>query len=184
MPRLPYKTDEEAGPADLVAAIRQRRGGRLANLDRVLLHSPAFARGWGEMMPRVRNELALPPLLKELAMCAVAALNDAEYEFHHHGPLYLQAGGTQAQLDALRAIGADTAAAADGDLAERFDPLQRAALQLSIEMTRDVKVSDATFAAAREALGDDQHVFELVGVIAAYNMVSRILVALEVQVET
>ena len=47
MPRLPYKTDEEAGPADLVAAIRQRRGGRLANLDRVLLHSPAFARGWG-----------------------------------------------------------------------------------------------------------------------------------------
>ena len=64
MPRLPYKTDEEAGPADLVAAIRQRRGGRLANLDRVLLHSPAFARGWGEMMPRVRNELALPPLLK------------------------------------------------------------------------------------------------------------------------
>ena len=117
-------------------------------------------------------------------MCAVAALNDAEYEFHHHGPLYLQAGGTQAQLDALRAIGADTAVAADGDLAERFDPLQRAALQLSIEMTRDVKVSDATFAAARAALGDDQHVFELVGVIAAYNMVSRILVALDVQVET
>ena len=45
-------------------------------------------------------------------------------------------------------------------------------------------MSDATFAAAREALGDDQHVFELVGVIAAYNMVSRILVALDVQVET
>ncbi len=181
MPRLPYKTDEEAGPADLVASIRQRRGGRLANLDRVLLHSPAFARGWGEMMPRVRNELALAPLLKELAMCAVAALNDAEYEFHHHGPLYLQAGGTQAQLDALRAIGRDPAA---GDLAGRFDPLQRAALQLSIEMTRDVKVSDATFAATREALGDDGHLFELVGVIAAYNMVSRILVALEVGVET
>jgi alkylhydroperoxidase family enzyme len=183
MPRLPYKTDDEAGPADLVAAIRQRRGGHLANLDRVLLYSPAFARGWGEMMPRVRNELALPPLLKELAMCTVAALNDAAYEFHHHGPLYLQAGGTQAQLDALRAIGADTAAAADGDLAERFDPLQRAALQLSLEMTRDVQVTDATFAAARQALGDDQHLFELIGVIAAYNMVSRILVALDVQVE-
>ena len=78
MPRIPYLTDEQAGPPDLVAAIRQRRGGRLGNLDRILLHSEPVATGWGDMMPRIRRDLALSPLLKELAMCAVAVLNEAE----------------------------------------------------------------------------------------------------------
>ena len=34
MPRIPYLTDEQAGPPELVAAIRKRRGGRLAELAR------------------------------------------------------------------------------------------------------------------------------------------------------
>ena len=49
-------------------------------------------------------------------------------------------------------------------------------------MTRKVRVDDATFAAVRESLGEQQTV-ELVGVIAAYNMVSRFLVALGVDPE-
>ena len=62
-----------------------------------------------------------------------------------------------------------------------FDPTQRAVLRLALEMTRDVEVADATFSAAQRALGDDRHLFELIGVIAAYNMVSRILVAVGVR---
>ena len=48
-------------------------------------------------------------------------------------------------------------------------------------MTRQVKVSDATFARARAVLGSDQKMFELVGVIAAYNMVARILVTMQLE---
>ena len=173
MPRIPYKTDAEAGPPDLVAAIRKRRGGRLGALDRLLLYSPPFATGWNEMMGRVRNELDVPMPLRELAMCAVAVLNRAEYELHHHGPIFLAQGGTQAQLDALRKLPAIDEAP--------FDPTQRAVLHLALEMTRDVEVADATFSAAQRALGDDRHLFELIGVIAAYNMVSRILVAVGVR---
>jgi len=173
MPRIPYKTDAEAGPPDLVAAIRKRRGGRLGALDRLLLYSPPFATGWNEMMGRVRNELEVPMPLRELAMCAVAVLNRAEYELHHHGPIFLAQGGTQAQLDALRRLPAVDEAP--------FDPTQRAVLRLALEMTRDVEVADATFSAAQRALGDDRHLFELIGVIAAYNMVSRILVAVGVR---
>jgi alkylhydroperoxidase family enzyme len=173
MPRIPYLTDEQAGPPELVAAIRKRRGGRLGALDRILLYSPPFAAGWNEMMGRVRNELAVPLPLRELAMCAVAVLNSAEYEMHHHGPIFLANGGSQVQLDALRKLPAIDAAL--------FDATQRAALQLALEMTRPVKVSDATFAAARRALGSDAHLFELIGVIAAYNMVSRVLVATGVE---
>ena len=172
--RLPLLTDAQVGPPDLVAAIRQRRGGDLIDLDRLLLHSPAFAQGWNEFMGRVRTALGVPPLLKELAMCGVAALNGADFEMHHHAPLYLAAGATDAQLAALRRLGTEPGLAAD----PVFDLTQQAVLALVVEMTRNVQVGDTTFARARTALGGDQAMFELVGVIAAYNMVSRILLAM------
>lgn len=175
MPRIPYISDDEAGPPELVASIRARRGGRLAELDRLLLYSAPFATGWGLMMGRVRTELALSARLRELAMLGVAVINTAEYEFHHHSAPFLAAGGSQAQLDALRHLPAIDA--------ELFNATERAALQLTVEMTRDVKVSDLTFAVARRALGNDQHLVELIGVIASYNMVSRFLVAVEITPE-
>ena len=177
MTRLPLLTDDQVGPPDLVAAIRQRRGGKLLDLDRLLLHSPVFATGWGEFMGRVRTGLALPPLLLELAMCGVAALNRADFEMFHHAPLYRAAGATEAQVAALHRLGDEPALAED----PAFDTIQQAVLALVVEMTRDVKVQDTTFARARDALGSDRLVFELIGVIAAYNMVSRILVALELK---
>jgi len=175
MTRLPLLTDAQVGPPDLVASIRARRGGGLLDLDRLLLHSPAFATGWGELMGRVRGALALSPLYRELAMCGVAALTGAAFEMHHHAPLYLAAGGSEAQLAALRRLPEGTAAD------PVFDAGQQAVLALVVAMTRDVQVGDATFARARAAAGDDQRLFELVGVIAAYNMVARILVAMQLE---
>ena len=183
VPRIPYITDAQAQAStspDVIAAIKQRRGGRLANLDRVLLHSPPVAEGWGPLLGRIRANLELPPLLKELAMCAMAMLNGAEYEFHHHGPLYLQAGATQAQLQALRQLRDAPHALDDSPL---FDELQRKALKLVVQSTKQVHVDADVFEAARAALGSDRLVFELVTVTAAYNMVSRILVACDVQPE-
>lgn len=177
MTRLPLLTNEQVGSTELVASIRKRRGGELTGLDRLLLHSPAFATGWGELMGRVRGALDLSPLLRELAMCGVAALTGAEFEFYHHAPIYLEAGGSPEQLAALRRLGEDNAVAAD----PLFGPDQQATLALVVEMTRQVKVSDATFARARAVLGSDQKMFELVGVIAAYNMVARILVAMQLE---
>jgi alkylhydroperoxidase family enzyme len=180
MARLPYVDDEHAGPPELVAAIRQRRGGRLALLDRMLLHSTPIAEGWGPLMGRVRNDLALPARLRELAMCAVAAVNAAEYEWFHHAPLFLAAGGTDAQLAAMRRLPDQTESA----LAETvFDATDRALLRLAFESTRHVAVQASTLAAARAVLPDDTQLFEFVFVVAAYNMVSRVLVALDVRPE-
>lgn len=176
MPRVPYVPADLTQPADLVTAIRARRGGSLLHLDRMLLHSPPFAAGWNGFLRAVRGELALDAKLKELAMCVVAVINGAEYEFVHHAPEFIKAGGTQAQVEAMRD---PERALADTD---RFDPLERAALALTIEMTRRVKVEDATFEAVRTRLGERETV-ELVGVVAAYNMVSRFLVALGVEPE-
>src|SRR5690606_10982293 len=109
--------------------------------------------------------------LRELAMCTVAVINGADYEFAAHAPIYLAEGGTQAQLDAISAD-PDAAASATG----LFDPLDAATLGLTVEMTRNVQVDDATFARIEALLGRRELV-ELIATIAAYNMVSRFLVA-------
>ena len=173
-PRIPYRPADIAEPADLVAAIRARRGGTLLHLDRMLLHSAALARAWNAFLGAIRGDLGVPARLRELVICAVAAANGAEYELHHHAPLFLRAGGTEAQLAALRR-GID---AGGGP----FDETERAVLRLTLEMTQEVSVRDATFAAVRDLLGE-QVTVELVGVVAAYNMVSRFLVALEIAPE-
>lgn len=176
MPRIPYVPEDIQEPADVVSAVRARRGGTLISLDRMLLHSPPLAAGWNTFLGAVRTGLLVDPKLRELAMCVVAVLNGAEYEFTQHAPLYLKAGGSEAQKQALRD---PLAACANAML---FDPLQRAAMSLTIEMTRSVQVSDATFASVRAHLSERETV-ELVGVIAAYNMVSRFLVATGVEPE-
>ncbi len=175
-PRIAYLPPDLAEPAALVSAIRARRGGTLLHLDRMLLHSPPLAAGWNAHLRAVRTELQLDARVRELAICAVAMLNGAEYEFHHHAPEFEKAGGTPAQVAALR----DPQAAA-GDAA-RFEATDLAVLRLTIEITRSVTVADATFEAVRSRLGDRQTV-ELVGTIATYNMVSRFLVALRITAE-
>ncbi len=178
MARIPYITDAQAGESDLVAAIKARRGGQLGALDRLLLHSLPVATGWAPLMGRVRSELALPARWSELAMCAVAVLNGAEYEWVHHAPLYEQAGGRVDQLQALRKLSPEPTDALN-DAA--FDAEERALLRLVVESTLSVSVSDATFDAARAVLADDRQIFEFLVVIASYNMVSRILVGLDVK---
>ena len=171
MPRIPYRNEDDPQIGDLVDSIKARRKGNLINLDRMLLHSPPFAQGWNALLGAVRRSLEIPPRVRELAICAVARLNKAGYEWYQHAPEFLDAGGPQAQLDALDDV---DAAARDARL---FDEAERAALQLTLEMTRGVEVSDATLERARKAFGDRQ-LTELVGTIATYNMVSRFLVAL------
>jgi AhpD family alkylhydroperoxidase len=178
MSRVPYVPGERTeNESELVARIRARRGGTLLNLDRMLLNSPSFAQGWNAHLGAVRRELSLDPRLRELAVCAIAVLNGADYELEQHAPELLRAGGTEAQLEALARLGAEAE-----DIAT-FDATERAVLQLTLEMTRRVQVSDATFERVRSALSDTRQLVELVGVIATYNMVSRLLVALEVDLE-
>ncbi|MEO6340869.1 MAG: carboxymuconolactone decarboxylase family protein [Caulobacteraceae bacterium] len=174
MSRIPYADPDAVDDRALVEAILARRGGKLIDLDRMLLHSPALARGWNAHLGQVRTGLALPAKLRELAILAVAVINGADYEFEQHQPVFIGGGGTAAQVEALRDI--DRAL----DDTALFDASERAVLALAVEMTRDVTVSDAAFHLARRALGSDQAVVEMVGVVATYNMVSRFLVALGV----
>ena len=161
-------------------AILARRGGALINLDKALLWSEPIARGWNVYLKAVRTGLPTSRKLRELGICTVALLTGADYEYHHHAPDFLAAGGSQAELDALRVfVDADPRAVPTGaDLGE----VEKIIIQYAAQMTLDVKVSDALFAAMRVHF-DSTQIVELTTAIATYNMVARILVALQISPE-
>jgi alkylhydroperoxidase family enzyme len=178
--RIPDWTPErKPQPQDLVDSILQRRGGTFLNLDRALLWSEALARGWNVYLRSVRTGLAASRKLRELGICTVALLTGAGYEYHHHAPDYLAAGGTQADLDALTAFtknprGPLPAGALGAD--------EALIVQYATQMTLDVKVQDELFERMKQRF-DTTELVELTSAIATYNMVARFLVALGVTPE-
>lgn len=187
MARLPYV----APPGDVTERIKQRRGGKLIPLDGMLLHSPELADGWNSMLGAVRGKSTLPPDIRELAILRVAARNGAESEWVAHEPLARQAGLGDEQIAAVRVSGGAGAGAgggggagagggAGGGGAVTLSPAQWAALAYADAVTMHVTVAAEIFGAVR-AHFDERQVLELTVTVAAYNMVSRVLVALEVR---
>lgn len=184
----PWTPDVAPRPAQLVDAIRSRRGGQLLNLDRALLWSEPLARGWNTYLGAVRTGLATDRRLRELAICTVALLTGAHYEYHHHAPDFVAAGGEPDRLEQLRAwcaqpggplqappppgLGGETEAAALDALVIRY----------AAAMTLTVQVPPALSAALQDRLGTTGLV-ELTAAIATYNMVARFLVALDIEPE-
>lgn len=174
---IPYLPVDLVEPKEIVDAVRTRRGGTLLNLDRMLLNSPALTRGWNAHLKEIRENLSLDAKYKEIGMCGVAILNRAEYEFIHHAPELLKAGGTQQQVDALRHI--DT----DAFNASAFNAIELDCVALTVAMTRHVEVPLAIIERLQKSLGNQETV-EMIAVVATYNMVSRFLIATGVSPET
>jgi alkylhydroperoxidase family enzyme len=173
MARIPY-ADPTADPdiARLGEQIKNERGGKLLNLYRMLLHSPPVARGWLNLFTAIRQQMVLPGRYRELAILRVAVLNGADYEFAQHVPFALKEGCVAEQVDAVRV----------GSSSPAFDARDRAVLSYAEAMTRDLRVADPVFQQVRE-LFLEREVVELTATIAAYNLVSRFLVAMAIDHE-
>lgn len=167
-------------PQDLVDAVLQRRGGTLINLDKALLWSEPLARGWNVYLGAVRTGLPTSRKLRELGICTVALLTGAHYEYHHHAPDFLAAGGTQAQLDALNRFIKENPRLLPAD--PSWSAIEKIVIQYAAQMTLDVKVSDEVFNTLRQHFNTTE-IVELTSAIATYNMVARFLVALGVSPE-
>jgi alkylhydroperoxidase family enzyme len=174
----PWTPEGKPQPQDLVQAILERRGGELLNLDRALLWSEPLARGWNTYLKAVRTGLGASRQLREMGICTVALITGAHYEYHHHAPDFLAAGGVQASLDALQAY---VRAGAKGEPAGLAGD-EALVAQYAAQMTRDVKVEDAVFAQMQKRF-DTTTLVEITAAIATYNMVARFLVALGVSPE-
>jgi len=69
-----------------------------------------------------------------------------------------------------------------GNTRSWFVRAERVTLALTYEMTRNITVADHTMKRVRAILPDRQ-VVELAGTIAGYNMVSRFVVAIGIELE-
>ncbi|PWN88945.1 alpha/beta-hydrolase [Acaromyces ingoldii] len=187
MVRVPYVPKDTPGP--IADAIRARRGTRgLTPLDRSLLNAPPVAEGWSKLLGAIRTGSTLQDDLREIMILRVAARNRAAFEWIHHEHVATSAGVTREQLTRIGDVQAPTASltsAGPGQLSE----LQAAALRLADAMTTTVQVPETTFSELRAALaqgGDSEgeatnrKMTEAVATCATYNMVSRFLVALDI----
>jgi alkylhydroperoxidase family enzyme len=180
--RLPYVADppptSTAEEARIVAAVRARRAPRpLQPLDLALLHSPPVADGWNSFLGAIRTRTSLAQDIRELAISRVAVVNRAWYEWGHHAPLAVQGGVAEELMEKIK-VPQQLRLDGDDGSREGFSDKQWATLVYADEMTRNVEVSDGTFARLRE-LFSEREVVEITGTVAAYNCVSRFLVALD-----
>lgn len=159
--------------AGLIGKIRGARGGRLINIYRLMLHSPALAAAWFELNQAVRYATEIDGRSRELVVMRVALLNGCDYVLRTHASSYaLKEGLTQAQIVGL----------ADWRAAPLFSPEERSLLAYVDAMTRDIEVPDAVFAELRKHYSERQAV-ELTMLVGAYNMLTRVLIALKIDPE-
>jgi 4-carboxymuconolactone decarboxylase len=145
--------------------------GRISPLYQALLNSPPIASGWEKLLTAVRNRTGIPGHLRELVILRVAVVNRAAFEFEAHVGPARKAGLAQEKIDAVRAWQPGTQGIFDAD--------EALVLELADAMTRAIEVPDALMAKV-QARFDPRGVVEIVTTVAAYNMVSRFLVALAI----
>jgi alkylhydroperoxidase family enzyme len=168
MARLPYLEPEQLAEKnrDLLK--------RSINLHRLLVNSPDMARAFAGMGGYIRNGSTLDPRLRELAIIQVGWLEKSEYEFTHHVKIGREFGVTDADIDGLIA---ETAGKPS-----KLEPLTKAVLRGAREMTRDLAMSDATFAEIKKELSNE-HMVDLVLTIAFYCAVVRVLATMQIDNE-
>jgi AhpD family alkylhydroperoxidase len=164
LPAAPAEDGAGKAAEDQIMASR----GKITPLYRILLNSLPVACGWEQLLTAIRQKMALDPAIRELVILRVAVLNGADYEFDAHVPFAKKAGLSEAKIAAVKTMDAAS-----------FDERERAVLDYTDAMTRDIRVPDAVFARIRDRFDQTGRV-ELTATVAAYNMVSRFLIALDV----
>lgn len=174
MARVSYREGNESPELERLAdKIRSGRRGSLINVYRLLLHSPRLAESWFDHLNNVRWGTSLPGRLREIVIIRIGYLNKVDYVLNQHVPRLAEAEGMSvAECDAL----------ADWASSDFFSADERAALALADAMTRDVAVPDDVFDALRSHF-DEHRIVELAILIGTYNMQTRVLAALEIDLE-
>lgn len=178
-PRIaPVEPGTRPGLAALEAQVVTSRG-RISPLYQVLLNSPALLQGWEPLLTAIRQRCSVPPALRELVILRVAVLNRAPYEFDAHRPHAQAAGLSALAIEALRDARRCRDWPADGAPRQHVSAVEQLVLELTDAMTLDIEVPDSLYQRVRCAFDEPQQL-DLVATVAAYNMVSRLLVALRI----
>jgi len=173
MARVKLVEKEQADPV-IKEMFQKLEDGKfpIINLFKAVGNSPKVGRNFIRLGNVILNAEILDPKLRELAILRVGNLLQSEYEFTKHVVIGKSTGVTMDQINDLSNWGSS----------RKFTDIERAVLQYTDEVTLKVKVSDDTFANLRRFF-DDAQIVKLTMTIGYYGMVSRVLVALEVELE-
>jgi len=161
MNRIPYPDPEKLSAAK--RAYLDNPDLRLLNIARISMVAPdPIWRATVDMAIAVVTDTLTDDRLREVIVLRVANLSRSQYELHHHLSLARSLGFSEAEVDAL----------ASGDFAA-LSPRDRLVAQFTTEVVRDVDPGDETVAAMR-AQFTDEHIFEMLGIIASYMNAARI----------
>ena len=140
------------------------RGGGTEGPFNVQLRSPEMGDLGQQFGAATRFATTVPRRLYELAIILTARHWTAQFEWYAHRRAALQAGISQAVVDAI----------AQGRRPASMPPDETAVYDFATELLETKQVSDPTFAAARNLL-TERGVVELVNVMGWYGLVSMYL---------
>jgi 4-carboxymuconolactone decarboxylase len=151
----------------------EKNGARIINLYKVLAHNSRVLRNHLQLGNTLLSRTKLSPKLRELAILRIAKLTGSDYEWAQHYPVALEAGVSEAQASAVSSWH-------DSAL---FSDEEYAVLRYTDEVSQQVKVTDDTFTTLKQYL-DEQCIVELTVAIGYWGMVARVLVPLQVDMDT
>jgi 4-carboxymuconolactone decarboxylase len=145
---------------DLLAGTRTSLNGPF----NALLRSPDVGNLSQKLGEYVRFRTSVPQRLNEMAILLTAKWWSSQYEWHAHKILALDAGLSPAVIDDIQA----------GRRPGRMQSDEAVIYDFSTELREKRRVSDATFKAAVNLLGE-KGVMDLIAVMGYYDLVSMVL---------
>jgi 4-carboxymuconolactone decarboxylase len=155
-------TPEQKKMADLVLSgkIQGGTGGPF----NVLLRSPALGEAVVRYGEYVRFKTPLPAKLNELAALITTRYWTAQFPWYAHHRAAVQAGLNEAIIGAI----------AEGRRPTSLQPDEGAVYNFCTELLKTSEVSDATYRAVKDQLGE-AGVVELLGIVGYYGTVSMLV---------
>jgi alkylhydroperoxidase family enzyme len=159
---------------EILNQVKTSRPNGLLPLDHALLHSLPLTKGWHELFGAIRTKTTLPSEILYLAICRVALHCRAEIPWKYYLECLEQ---LESSSEEMLAVVQNADPQCKGSLSEK----EWAVVKYADTMTTKVEVDDNVFQLVQRAGWTDRQIVELTSVVAAYNCVSRVLVALGIQ---
>lgn len=163
MPAIPADKLTDA-QKQAIADFKAARGAELSGPFVPMLRSPEVMTRARAMGDYLRYKSTLPPRLSEFAILITAREWAQSYEWYAHYPLAVK-GGLKPEI---------AAAVAEGRRPEGMAADETALYDFCTELHRNRSVSDATYARAIAAFGE-QGVIDAVGISGYYTLIAMVL---------
>jgi 4-carboxymuconolactone decarboxylase len=167
-PRFQTRTMDQLSPEqkEVAAGVLKQSSVGLGGPYAMLITSPELLKRYLMMTEYLRQKTSLSHRLNEMAILMEARIWDAQYEWWAHEPLARKAGVPDAIIAAIK----------DGKRPAVMQPDEAIVYDVVTELLNTKKLSDATFAKAKQILGEQQ-VVDLAAVTGFYVMVSAVVAA-------